>query len=104
MSLTREKLHRQLVQIVAMATFAVQERRIRIPPFDGVMPPLDVLNDEEIAAVVHYVRGAWGNGKLAPKSVAPVDAATVARLRAKKLTAEQVYAERDRLKNGAAKK
>jgi mono/diheme cytochrome c family protein len=46
------------------------------------MPPLgQLLNDDEIAAVVNYVRGAFGNDKLRPKDMAPLDAATVAALR-----------------------
>jgi len=49
---------------------------------DGAMPPLGaVLKDGEIAAVVNYVRGAFGNDKLRPKDMAPLAAATVAALR-----------------------
>src|SRR5262249_18346655 len=29
--------------------------------FDGVMPPLAYLSDDEIADVLTYVRSAWGN-------------------------------------------
>ncbi len=71
--------------------------------FDAEMPPLDVLSDQEIAAVVAYVRGAWGNAGLRPKGMAPVDAATVAALRQKKLSAEQIHADRERLKAAMAK-
>ncbi len=71
--------------------------------FDAEMPPLDVLSDAQIAAAVNYVRNAWGNGKLRPKAMADIDAATVAKLRKQnKLSADQVYAERQRLKSGAA--
>ncbi len=49
--------------------------------FDGAMPPLgDVLKDEEIAAVVNYVRGGFGNDALRPKAMQPLDAAMVAGL------------------------
>ena len=66
---------------------------------DGAMPPLGgVLKDEEIAAVVNYVRRDFGNDALAPKTmVVPLDAATVAGLRTKK-DADQVYAYRKKLK------
>ncbi len=40
--------------------------------FNGAMPPLgDVLKDEEIAAVVNYVRGGFGNDVLAPRRPRP---------------------------------
>ena len=68
---------------------------------DGAMPPLGaVLKDEEIAAVVNYVRGGFGNAALAPKgpkTMAPLDAATVAGLRTMK-DADQVFAYRKKLK------
>jgi mono/diheme cytochrome c family protein len=69
---------------------------------DSAMPPLDVLSDQQIAAVVNYVRGNFGNAALAPKTMKPVDAATVAQLRAKKdTTASHVYEYRQKLKGGA---
>ncbi|MEJ2375229.1 MAG: cytochrome c [Pseudolabrys sp.] len=67
---------------------------------NSVMPPLNVLSDQEIAAVVNYVRGAFGNDKLAPKSMKPVTPDMVAALRKKKLAPEQVYAYRKSLKAG----
>lgn len=70
---------------------------------DGVMPPLDVLSDEQIAAVVNYVRGAFGNAALHPKSMQPVTPAMVADLRKQKLTPEQVFAYRKSLKSRAEK-
>jgi mono/diheme cytochrome c family protein len=66
--------------------------------FDGVMPPLDVLKDEEIAAVVRYVRTAWGNDARRPKTMQPVDAAMVAGLRKNKASSGQVFAYRQSLK------
>jgi mono/diheme cytochrome c family protein len=66
--------------------------------FDGVMPPLGVLKDEEIAAVVRYVRTAWGNDARRPKSMQPVDAAMVAALRKNKATADKAFAYRQSLK------
>jgi len=48
----------------------------------GAMPPLgNMLTDAEIAAVVNYVRSSFGNDRLRPKDMAPLDAATVAGLR-----------------------
>jgi mono/diheme cytochrome c family protein len=71
---------------------------------DGAMPPLgDILKDDEIAAVVNFVRGGFGNDALAPKppkTMAPLDAATVAGLRKMK-DADHVYAYREKLKAAA---
>jgi mono/diheme cytochrome c family protein len=71
---------------------------------DGAMPPLGaVLKDEEIAAVVNYVRDGFGNDALAPKgpkTMVPLDAATIAGLRKMK-DADQVYAYRKKLKAAA---
>jgi mono/diheme cytochrome c family protein len=69
--------------------------------FDSAMPPLDVLSDAQIAAAVNYVRSNFGNAELRPKNMTPVDAAAIKTLRAKKLTPEQVYAERNKLKAAA---
>jgi mono/diheme cytochrome c family protein len=52
---------------------------------DSVMPPLgNALTDAQIAAVVNYVRGAWGNDALRPQPIRPVTPAMVARLRKRK--------------------
>jgi mono/diheme cytochrome c family protein len=71
--------------------------------FDSEMPPLDLLSDAEIAAVVAYVRNSWGNASLRPSNMPAIDAATVAAVRQKKLSAEQVYDDRRKLKAAAAK-
>jgi len=65
---------------------------------NSTMPPLNYLSDAQIAAAVNYVRGAWGNDKLKPAGMAPIDAATVAKLRAEHQTDKQVYARRKALK------
>jgi mono/diheme cytochrome c family protein len=70
---------------------------------DSAMPPLDVLGDAEIATVVAYVRKSWGNAGLRPASLAPIDATTVKALRQNRLSSEQIYAERHKLKAAAAK-
>lgn len=62
--------------------------------FDNVMPPFDFLSDEEIAAVVGYIRSNWGNDKLRPAGVGDPSAADVAALRAKEMTSEDVHALR----------
>jgi nitrite reductase (NO-forming) len=72
--------------------------------FDSAMPPLDFLSDREIVAVVAFVRQSWGNAGLPHKAMKPLDAATVAALRAKKPALEgSVFGERERLKGMAAK-
>jgi mono/diheme cytochrome c family protein len=68
---------------------------------DGVMPPVgENLEDAQVAAVVNFVRGAFGNDKMAPKSMPPVDSATVAALRKQK-DADKTYEYRKRLKAGS---
>jgi mono/diheme cytochrome c family protein len=73
--------------------------------FDSAMPPLgDLLDDRQIAAVVNYVRGAWGNDAVRPKTLAPLDAGAVAELRRMpNLSPAQMHTERMKLKAGAAK-
>jgi mono/diheme cytochrome c family protein len=66
--------------------------------FDSAMPPLDVLSDEQIAAVVNYVRDNFGNAELRPKTMAPLDAAAVAAERKRKMAAEAVFDYRKSLK------
>jgi mono/diheme cytochrome c family protein len=69
---------------------------------DGAMPPLgDVLKDEEIAAVVNYVRSAFGNDALRPKSMQPVTPAMVAELRKQATSSNNAFAYRQKLKAGA---
>jgi mono/diheme cytochrome c family protein len=65
---------------------------------NSTMPPLNYLSDAQVAAVLNFVRGAWGNDKLKPAGMAPLDAATVAQIRKQKIPAEQVYARRKQLK------
>lgn len=63
--------------------------------YQGAMPPFGHLSDADIAAVVTYVRGAWGNAKLRPAGFADVDAAAVKQARKKPLKPEQVHAYRE---------
>lgn len=70
--------------------------------YDGVMPALDILSDDEIAAVVNYVRTQWGNDALRPTAMAPVNAALVKELRGgKAMSAEDVHAYRETLTKSA---
>jgi len=66
--------------------------------FANVMPPFDFLSDEEIAAVVKYVRSNWGNDAIRPADFTDVTAAEVAALRAKPMTTDDVHAYRQSLK------
>ncbi|SMF68944.1 sulfite dehydrogenase (cytochrome) subunit SorB [Tistlia consotensis] len=66
--------------------------------YDGVMPPFDHLSDREIAALVGYVRSAWGNDELRPASFGELTPDAVAAMRAKTLGAEAVHALRAELK------
>jgi mono/diheme cytochrome c family protein len=61
--------------------------------YDGAMPAFDHLADADIAAIVTYVHGAWGNK--APAGAA-VDAATVATQRPRTMTPADVLAYRNR--------
>jgi mono/diheme cytochrome c family protein len=79
--------------------------KVKDQQIDSTMPPLDFLSDDQIAAVVEYVRGSFGNAALRPKDMTPLDAATVAKLRADtKAPSDEVYRERDKLKRAAAKR
>lgn len=62
--------------------------------YDAEMPSFGHLSDEEIAALVRYVRGAWGNDRLRPANLAPLDAKAVASLRKPALTPQAVRARR----------
>ncbi len=59
--------------------------------FDNAMPPFDFLSDEEIAAVVNYVRSQWGNDALKPADMPALDAAAVAKVREKPMSAADVH-------------
>ncbi len=68
--------------------------------FDSAMPPLDVLSDQQIAAVVNYIRGNFGNAALQPKNSKPIEASVVSQLRGKKdTTAAHVFEYRQKLKS-----
>ncbi len=61
--------------------------------FNGSMPALDHLSDAEIAAVVNFIRGAWGNETETSK-IKPVMPELVAQKREQALSPTQVNALR----------
>lgn len=62
--------------------------------YQGVMPPFGHLSDDEVAAVVAYVRAAWNNTKLRPQGFLDVDAAAVKQARLKPMKPKDVHAYR----------
>lgn len=63
--------------------------------YQATMPPFDHLPDADIAAVVTYVRGAWGNDELRPEGFEDIDAAAVGEARSKPMEPKQVHAYRE---------
>lgn len=60
--------------------------------YNASMPPFDHLSDAEVAAVVNFVHGAWGN---AAKNAGPaITPERVAQRRAKAMTPDEVHAYR----------
>jgi mono/diheme cytochrome c family protein len=66
--------------------------------YKAMMPPFAHLSDQQIAAVVNYLRGAWNNDKIKSKSFAPLKAEDVKSLRGQAQTAAAVHAYRNRLR------
>jgi mono/diheme cytochrome c family protein len=66
-------------------------------PFDNEMPSFDFLSNEEIAAVVAYVRLQWGNNELRPANFPELTAADVATLRKSPRTPADVHTDRQAL-------
>jgi mono/diheme cytochrome c family protein len=62
--------------------------------YNGIMPPFDHLSDVEVAAVVAYIRSAWGNAKLRPAGFTDLDAAAVRKARQKRMNPKEVHAYR----------
>jgi len=58
----------------------------------------DTLKDDEIAAVLNYILASWGNDKMLPKGHKKFTAAEVKAQRGKKLSSQQVYEARQKLK------
>jgi len=66
--------------------------------FDNAMPPFDVLGNEEIAAVITYVRSHLGNDSLKPADMSALTAEDVGKLRQQEMSSEDVHALRQSLK------
>jgi len=66
--------------------------------YSGLMPSFAYLSDEEIAAVVAFVRNNFGNEKLRPKGFEDLTPEEVKTLRQKNLQAKDVRALREALK------
>lgn len=62
--------------------------------YDGAMPAFAYLSDAQIAALVTYIRGSWGNAAQRPADMTPVDPGTVKALRDKAMTPQEVHAAR----------
>ena len=63
-------------------------------PYRATMPPFGHLEDQRIAAIINYIRSAWGNAALAPAGMVEVDAAAVKAARATQMTSAAVLAYR----------
>jgi mono/diheme cytochrome c family protein len=59
---------------------------VRGNTFNSDMPGFDFLSNEEIAALVGYIRSAWGNEQLRPAGLYPLDADAVKQMRLSKKT------------------
>ncbi len=62
--------------------------------FNGQMPSFRYLPDEKVAALVRYIRTAWGNDAARPEDMAAVTPKDVAAVRAKALDPDGVHAYR----------
>lgn len=68
--------------------------KIKGEHYQGVMPPFDHLTNAEIAAVVGYIRSAWGNDKLRPADFTEVTSVTVTEARSRPMKPSEVHAYR----------
>ncbi|WP_330960893.1 c-type cytochrome [Photobacterium sp. 53610] len=66
--------------------------------YNAQMPSFAHLSDAEVAAVINYIREAWGNDALRPADMSPLDDAAVATVRANEKTPDEVHAYRASLK------
>jgi len=65
--------------------------------YDGLMPPIQALGDEEIAALLNYVATAWGHAEELDPEFVPYGAEDVAAERDRGLTMADVHAIRQAL-------
>ena len=69
--------------------------------YQSVMPPFGHLDDGAVAAVVNYVRDAWGNAKMAPANVVKIDDQAVAAVRKTGMSPASVLAYRSELQKAS---
>lgn len=69
--------------------------KVNEKPFNGSMPSFDHLSDTEIAAVINFVRGAWGNRPAV--GIGPITPEMVAKQRKREMTPTDVHAYRSRM-------
>jgi len=69
--------------------------------FKSVMPPFGHLDNRAVAAVVNYIRDAWGNAKIAPANLAKVDADAVEAARNTQMSTTSVLTYRSELQRAA---
>ena len=80
-----------------VALFGLQGKiEVNGAEFNGSMPPLGHLDDATIAAIANHVLQTFNKEQL-PKDFQPLDAATVAELRKKALSPQQVHEYRSKL-------
>jgi mono/diheme cytochrome c family protein len=65
--------------------------------YDGIMPPLPYLTDEEVADVLNYVATAWGHDEALPEDFEPYAPEDVAEHRDEGLMPADVHAVRQEL-------
>jgi len=68
--------------------------RVHGETFNGLMPSFGFLADQQIAKVIEYVRGAWGNDAHRPEGLTDLSAKDIAAVRGKSLAPEDVHAYR----------
>lgn len=65
--------------------------------YNGVMPPMAHLSDEQIADVLNYTLTAWGNDEELPEGFEAIEAGEVEEQRGQNLSMADVYEQRQAL-------
>jgi mono/diheme cytochrome c family protein len=76
------------------------EGKIRVEDkvYNSVMPPFDYLSNGKVAAVIRYIRRAWGNDSIRPKDLAEVLPREVGAARRRKLAPREIKDRRNSLR------
>jgi mono/diheme cytochrome c family protein len=69
--------------------------------YQSLMPPFGHLDDQAVAAVVNYIREAWGNAKIAPAGAAKVDDTVVQAARKTEMSPASVLAYRSQIEKAS---